>query len=89
MDTGHLWENFLIIERMKKIQYAGKITNNFFWRNYADAEVDFIEIDDMGKINAFEFKWQKSKVKTPKVFRENYGVEVSLVNNDNYLDFII
>ena len=87
-DIGHLWENFLIIERTKKIEYAGKILRKFFWRNYSGAEVDLIEIDDSGKMSAFEFKWQKNKTKTPKNFKDNYKVEVQIINNENYLDFI-
>ena len=89
VDVGHLWENFLIIERIKKMEYAGKMIKPYFWRNYAGAEVDYIEIDDNGVMSAYEFKWQKNKAKTPKNFKDNYQVEVKVVNNENYLDFIL
>ena len=89
VDVGHLWENFLIIERMKKLEYAGKIFRHFFWRNYAGAEVDLIEIEDNNIMSAFEFKWQKNKAKTPKNFKDNYKIETKVINNENYLDFIL
>jgi uncharacterized protein len=87
-DVGFLWENFLIIERMKKTEYENKILRRYFWRNYSGAEVDFIEIDDGGKMSAYEFKWQKNKAKTPKNFKDNYGIEAKVINNENYLDFV-
>ena len=87
-DIGHLWENFLIIERIKKLEYTGKNVRRFFWRNYSGAEVDLVEIDDNSKMSAFEFKWQRTKVITPKNFKDNYGTDVLIVNNENYLDFI-
>ncbi|MEK7586870.1 MAG: ATP-binding protein [Patescibacteria group bacterium] len=89
VDVGHLWENFLIIERMKKLEYAGKIFRHFFWRNYSGAEVDLIEIDDSNVMSAFEFKWQKNKAKTPKNFKDNYKIETKVINHENYLDFIL
>ncbi|MCX6717417.1 MAG: hypothetical protein NTU76_01945, partial [Candidatus Taylorbacteria bacterium] len=61
----------------------------YFWRNYAGAEVDYIEIDHNGVMSAYEFKWQKNKAKTPKNFKDNYQVEVKVVNNENYLDLIL
>ena len=89
VDVGHLWENFLIIERMKKFEYVGKIFRHFFWRNYSGAEVDLIEIDDNNTMSAFEFKWQRNKAKTPKNFKDNYKIETKVINNENYLDFIL
>ncbi len=88
-DVGYLWENFLIVERMKKIEYEGNVLRRYFWRNYSGAEVDMIEIDDNNIVSAFEFKWRKNKVKTPKNFKDNYGIETKIINNENYLDFIL
>ena len=33
-DIGMLWENFLVIERLKKQQCRQVITNNYFWRTW-------------------------------------------------------
>lgn len=87
-DVGQLWENFLAIERMKKHEYAGTKVNHYFWRTWEQAEVDWVE-EEGRKLTAFEFKFNKDKVRTPKVFRETYGEEVKLVNRENYLEFVI
>ncbi len=86
-DSGHLWENFLVVERMKKNDYAHSLVGRFFWRNYLGAEVDFIEKDGE-TLSAFEFKWGKGKARTPKSFRDNYQTEAALINRENYLDFV-
>jgi hypothetical protein len=87
-DLGNLWENFLFIERKKKQEYAKNIIQSYFWRNYQGAEVDMIEVSSE-KTQAFEFKWKTERYKTPKNFQENYKITASLINKDNYLEFII
>lgn len=87
-DVGALWENFLVIERFKKMEYERISTSGYFWRDYAQAEIDWMELSG-GKLAAFEFKWGESgRIKTPKNFRDSYGIEAKLVNRENYLDFI-
>jgi predicted AAA+ superfamily ATPase len=88
VDVGQLWENFLVVERKKKNEYVGTKKNIFFWRNYLGAEVDLVEFDDRGQMQAFEFKWEKKQGRTPKNFRDNYGVEVRVINRENYLEFV-
>jgi predicted AAA+ superfamily ATPase len=71
-DTGALWENFCILERMKLNQERSQKVNYYFWRTYDQKEIDLIEEYD-GKLSAFEFKWNdKKKVKAPKVFMDAY-----------------
>jgi uncharacterized protein len=85
-DVGHLFENFLIIEKMKN---KDSVNNYYFWRNYSGKEIDLIEERD-GKILAYEFKWKKNNSLMPKIFKETYKNSVfKLINKDNYLDFII
>ena len=86
-DRGSLWENFLAIERMKKQEYQGIHPAYYFWRTYDGAEIDWLE-EAEGHLHAYEFKWQSSKRKTPKLFRETYGVDVSLISQENYQDFL-
>lgn len=31
-DTGALWENFIISERIKANHYSGRYANSYFWR---------------------------------------------------------
>jgi len=64
-DKGALWENFLIMERIKKTSYHNEFSNNYFWRTYSGAELDYVE-EANGKLNGFEFKWKSNKVRKPK-----------------------
>ncbi len=86
-DIGQIWENFLAVERLKVQEYNQETVQNFFWRSYEKAEVDWVEIKE-NKIRAFEFKWKSKKITTPKTFRDLYKVEVKLISRENYLDFV-
>jgi predicted AAA+ superfamily ATPase len=88
-DRGALWENFLMIERQKAYLNQGRTVQGRFWRAYSRAEVDYIEELGGGQIQAFEFKMGNAVLRgNADAFKNAYGVEVELVNQDNYLDFI-
>ena len=88
-DQGALFENFLVVERLKKIKYQEKMATGYFWRAYTGGEVDYIE-DEAGKLSAYEFKYGKKKAKLPnKLFTEYNNPDFKLINKDNYLEFII
>lgn len=70
-DTGPLWENFCIAEKLKHNQAQGRRANLYFWRTYQQKEIDLIE-DTGGKLSAFEFKWKKERTGAPKDFLKNY-----------------
>jgi len=83
-DIGALWENFCIVELIKKAQYHEIFFNNYFWRNYNQQEVDYIE-EHSGTIYAYEFKYNpKAKVNIPKSFVETYGASIKLINRENF-----
>lgn len=87
-DTGALWENFLINERIKNNSNRGEDFNKYFWRTHNQQELDYIE-ESNGKISAFEFKWKKQKFRPPSSFIENYkGSTVKLIHNENFSEFI-
>lgn len=89
-DTGGLWENFLVAERMKKRSYKRIHGYSYFWRTYGQKEIDFIE-EREGKIFPYEFKWSaKDKILPPKEWKLAYpkAADFSVVTPDNYLDFI-
>ncbi len=79
-DTGALWENFVISERIKMNHYSGSFAKSFFWRTTGQQEIDYIEEKD-GRFTLFEMKFnpKKSTVKPPKAFLETYDVEQSAV----------
>nr|MCU0323665.1 ATP-binding protein [Spirosomataceae bacterium] len=72
-DTGALWENFMISERLKFNIYNEQNGRNYFWRTYQQQEIDYIEDHD-GKISAFEFKWNpNAKSRFSRVFTDAYS----------------
>ncbi len=88
-DIGALWENFLIVERMKYNAYHQTYAKGYFWRTTDQQEIDYIEEKD-GYISAYEFKWNPlKKFKTPTAFLKTYGVEFQLINKDNFRSFIM
>ncbi len=88
-DTGALWENLMIVERMKTLEYGKHYRNSYFWRTSKQQEIDYIEEYD-GKLYAYEFKWNaKKEVKPPKTFIENYpGTTFKTIHRDNFYEFI-
>lgn len=88
-DVGMLWENFLMMERLKKRSYKQIYGNPYFWRTWNQREVDLIEERD-GKLYGYEFKWKDKITKPPKEFLQTYKeAEFSVINPDNYLDLIL
>ena len=89
-DVGALWENFLIVERLKKNEYSRKFPHIYFWRTLNQSEIDYIEeISD--KLSAFEFKWNPRKVRkqAPKAFRDAYPeATFESVTPENYQKFV-
>jgi len=88
-DTGALWENFMVSERKKYLEYNEIYTNTYFWRTHAQQEIDYIE-ERNGVLYAFEFKWnEKKKAKIPNTFAEAYPQhEFQCINRENYLSFL-
>ncbi len=89
-DVGQIWENYLIVERMKKQEYQRISCNNYFWRTYDQQELDWLE-EKAEKLHAFEFKWNANKkVKIPTAFGKAYtNASFEVINKENYLDFIL
>lgn len=89
-DTGALWENFFISERIKAKHYAGHYAKSYFWRTTQQQEIDYIEEED-GKFTAFEMKWNTNKRQTnfPSPFLKTYPVkEAVIITPENYLEWL-
>ena len=87
-DVGQLWENFCVMERIKKNEYDRRHVNTYFWRTYDQKEIDYIEEID-GKLYAFEFKWNETMVKPPKIFMDTYPEsEFKVISKNNLFEFI-
>lgn len=89
-DVGALWENFCIVERLKKANNTGLASNRYFWRTYDKKEIDYIEERD-GVLSGFEFKWNPNRsMKVPQEFLETYpGSSVEQVDRGNYWRFLL
>ncbi len=85
-DVGALWENFVIVERLKYRHYHGVNANAFFWRSYDGAEIDLVE-ERGGKLEGYEIKWGKKR-SNPKSWLNYKGASYRTINKDNYLEFI-
>ncbi len=91
-DVGALWENYILMERVKYNAYSQNAISYFFWRTYDGQEIDLIEKNLYNThIEAFECKWNPlAKSKVPNYFQTNYPqVPVQVIHPDNYLSWIL
>lgn len=89
-DTGALWENFFISERIKANEYAGRYARSYFWRTTDQQEIDYIEETD-GEFTAFEMKWnpRRQTVSLPAIFQKTYQVkQTAIVTPENYIEWL-
>lgn len=86
-DVGALWENFLVVERLKKIHYHRQRINSYFWRTYTGAELDYVE-EANGLLYGFEMKWGKPS-KAPVSWLETYSnARFECITRENFLTFV-
>lgn len=86
-DSGALWENFLIAERMKFMSYSGISASAYYWRTHTGAELDYVE-EGGGKLSGYEFKFGNKAAKAPAAWLDNYDSDFFPVNRDNFLGFV-
>jgi predicted AAA+ superfamily ATPase len=88
-DTGALWENFLMSERQKSLNYNRIWAKSYFWRTYQQQEIDYVEESD-GKFVAFEFKWNnKAKAKFSNTFTKAYQpIKTQVIHPENFEEFL-
>lgn len=89
-DVGALWENFTIVERLKRNVHCDSFAQAWFWRTRQQQEIDFVEEED-GQLRAFEFKWndRKAGAKCPAAFRTAYpDATFQVVTPNNIEEFL-
>lgn len=87
-DTGLLWENYIIVEKLKKQEYLNEPSNNYFWRTYDKKEIDFIE-ERGGRLLGYEITWSTKARKAPQEWLDAYKKsEYHVITPKNYLEFI-
>ena len=90
-DTGALWENFLISERLKMNAFNNISVSSYFWRTTQKQEIDYIE-EVNGFLNAYEFKYNpvKKNARCPLTFSSNYPEsKFSVLTKENFTDFVL
>lgn len=87
-DHGLLWENFMISERLKVNDWKENIIVSYFWRNYNQSKVDYVEVE-RGKERAYEFKWNsKKQQKVSRAFTNLYPeAETHVITPRNFTEF--
>ena len=88
-DKGALWENFLIVEKLKHLKFNNIDAKLYFWRTRSKSEIDLIE-EKNGTLSAYEMKWSASKkFRIPVTFEKAYPeCDLHIINKENYLDFV-
>ncbi|MDX2283484.1 MAG: ATP-binding protein [Bacteroidia bacterium] len=87
-DAGQLWENFLIVERLKTSGYHFHYANRYFWRTQTGAELDYVE-DFGGRLHGYEFKWGAKAAHAPAAWTEAYpDAAFQCINRSNFMDFV-
>ncbi|WP_343748210.1 DUF4143 domain-containing protein [Fluviicola sp.] len=88
-DVEELWRNFVISERFKANQYAGKDPEVFFWLTHTKQEVDYLEVSG-GEAFGVKMCWDDSKkIKVPASFRELYPqIKVTGINRKTFWTFL-
>ncbi|WP_028910493.1 ATP-binding protein [Prevotella sp. AGR2160] len=91
MDSGALWENFVIAERLKYLNIHHPFTNSWFWRTQQQKEIDYLEERD-GVLQATELKWneKKANVKVPESFAKAYPqAHFQVITPERVDDFLL
>ncbi|HAH62052.1 MAG TPA: ATPase, partial [Treponema sp.] len=95
-DTGALWENYLVSERIKYLSNKNaspangtSIASPYFWRTTDGMEIDYIE-ECAGSLSAYEFKWNPDKkCRVTAAFTNRYpDAGVTVVTPDMYQNFL-
>lgn len=87
-DKGVLWENFVINERKKYIEYHQQNIQSYFWRTRQGGEVDLLEKQG-DKLHAYEIKWtDRKKLKLPIAFANAYDAQFTGIHTDNFFQFV-
>ncbi|MFA6261383.1 MAG: ATP-binding protein [Bacteroidia bacterium] len=86
-DAGALWENLMVSERKKMNAWLHPKINSYFWRNYNQSEVDYVEMDKK-QLSAFEMKWGKGNAKVSRAFSNLYPqADTDVITPENFVPF--
>ena len=91
-DKGALWENFVIVERMKANEQKGIQPQYYFFRTYKGEEIDFIEKMDT-QVCGFECKYLKGFVSQhiQNIYTKDLlgSGKICVINKGNVQEFLL
>lgn len=88
-DNGALWENFIIAERRKFLEYNHRYVNTYFWRTYTGAEIDYVE-ESNGSLDGFEIKYNTKVKSAPSTWKQEYPeASFQTINLDTFFDYLM
>ena len=90
-EAGHIWENWFVAERRKRILVDAPETRMFFWRTAQGQEVDLLE-ESPGALKAYEMKWspKKTSAAIAKTFRNAYPeADCAAVSPEDFFPFLL
>jgi len=82
-DSGALFENWMIAERLKRNAYEGKLVTSYFWRTYDGNEIDYLE-ESGGQVQGYEFKRRPAET---RLFQKG-GFSVTLITPYQIIPFL-
>lgn len=90
LDTGALFENYMVAERLKRLRYEKSYAKSYFWRSKLKQEIDYIEEMD-GQLTAVEFKWNPNrKAAMPLSFSRSYpDVDFKVVTREDFETYLL
>lgn len=84
---GGLFENFVILERLKTRLNNQLYVKTYYWRS-PDSEIDYIEQYD-GQTHAYEIKWQKQRKSPPPRFTSQFtDATYTTINKDTFWNIL-
>lgn len=88
-DKGHLWENYIVLERLKKLRYLKIKDQLYFWRKYEGQEIDLVE-ESISELKGFEIKYhlKGKKINAPKTWKSYGNSTFTGVDKCNYDEFL-
>ncbi|MBI2645394.1 ATP-binding protein [Candidatus Uhrbacteria bacterium] len=87
-DSGALFENFFITERLKVYQREQREVRQYFWRTKNGSEIDLVEESREG-LTAFECKWSNDSIRTRAWHNAYASVPVTVITRDTIEPFIV
>ena len=90
-ETGRLWENYFIAERVQRTLLSAPDARTFFWRTTQQQEGDYLE-ECGAELQAFEVKWNPKKAakSLTRTFTSAYPAAVCHgVSPKNYHEYLM